>query len=70
LSEVRWMYRVQRLEIDGWHDVPETDFYELFRAIQKAKVIWEKTNQDTQVVNERGACVWPRSNYPEPQRTP
>ena len=63
------MYHVQRLEINGWHDVPETDFYESFRAIQKAEAIWEKTNQDTQVVNERAASVWPRLDEPEPQRT-
>ena len=53
-------YRVQRHESDGWHDVPECDFWDLVHATHKAETLLETTGQEMRVVNERSATVWPR----------
>ena len=58
-------YRVQIEEIDGWNDVPETDFWELHRAKHKAETLMETLCMPTRVVKENGAVVWPLAVEPE-----
>jgi hypothetical protein len=56
--ESEYFYKVQVLQADGWHDVLETEYNELFRAIHRAQSIAEQTNQQTRVVKPNGAVVW------------
>lgn len=56
--EAEYFYKVQVLQSDGWHDVPDTEYNELFRAIHRAQAIAEKARVKTRVVKPNGAVVW------------
>lgn len=55
---MEYFYKVQVLEADGWHDVPETEYNESFRAIHRAQSIMEQTKRQTRVIKPNGAAVW------------